>query len=101
MYVVHAATGKDASAFDREVDLVEFPEACNILISSCEIYEAAGPEAVEALRKHPVAFAAVALAEVLGRLQWRGVPCSDSRIPTRPEAEVAAGLSRRYVCTSV
>ena len=87
--------------YDCKVDHVRYPETGGIVLTSSAILEAAGSEAVTMLHTRPVSFAAVALVEVLARWQWRGVPCSECRIPAEPDEEAAKRLTKRYTDWSV
>ena len=77
------------------MDYIKYPEMRRSILAVSEIYEAAGTNAVEMIKTRPVSFAAVAVAEVLARWQWRGMPCSQARNPVRPPEEKAMLLTKK------
>ncbi len=77
------------------MDYAQYPEMGRMIVATSRMFVSEKEDAAAVLQGRPVTFAAVALAEVLGRWQFRGVPCSEVRIPCKPEEEKAKGLTAR------
>lgn len=85
--LLHTASQSDMN-MDIPLPFDKYPELGRINLTVGNIFLEAGDSVAAALRSNPLLFTAVALIEVIGRWQWRGVACMEARVPTRPTKEI-------------